>query len=96
MLESTAAGLGLNDQQSNLNNIIKEQVHFVRRNDKTREIRPVENAEGNPETKLKGQEETRTDTTIDENNRIVVEKYNKEGKLVNKTPPGYVPLSETL
>lgn len=95
MIESTAAGLGLNEQQSNLNNVIKEQVHFVQKDDKTREMRPVENAEDSPELKMDLQEGTTTKTTIEENH-IIVERYNKEGELINKTPPGFVPLSETV
>jgi len=95
MIESTAAGLGLNEQQSNLNSMIKEQVHFVQKDDKTREMRPVENAEDTPELKMDLQEETTTKTTIEENH-IIVERYNKEGELINKTPPGFVPLSETV
>lgn len=95
MIESTAAGLGLNEQQSNLNNIIKEQVDFVQKDDKTREMRPVENAEDSPEPKMDLPGETTTKTTIEENN-IIVERYNKEGKLVNKVPPGFVPLSEMV
>lgn len=96
MIDSTAAGLGLNEQQLNHANVIKAQVHFVHENDKMRERRPVESAEGSPEPELKAEEETRTKTIIDENNVIVVERYNEEGELVNKTPPGYVPLSERL
>lgn len=95
MFESIAAGLGLNEQQSNLNSMIKEQVHFVQKDDKTREMRPVENAEDSPELKMDLQEETTTKTIIEENH-IIVERYNKEGKLINKTPPGFVPLSETV
>lgn len=95
MIESTAAGLGLNEQQSNLNNIIKEQVDFVQKDDKTREMRPVENAEDSPEAKMNLQEETTTKTII-EDNHIIVERYNKEGELVNKIPPGFVPLSEMV
>ncbi len=95
MIESTATGLGLNEQQTNYSNVIKEQVHFVQRNDKMREKRPVENAEGSPEPKMDLQEETTTNTIIEEN-QIIVEKYNKDGELVNKIPPGYVPLSERV
>lgn len=96
MIDSAAAGLGLNEQQLNHNHVIKAQVHFVQENDKMRKRRPVEASEGSPEPKLKGQGETRTKTIIDENKTIVVERYNEEGELVNKTPPGYVPLSERL
>jgi hypothetical protein len=96
MIESTAAGLGLNEQQANYSNVIRTQVQIVQENERIRERRPVENAEASPEPKLKGQEETRTKTTIEEKNVIVVERYNEEGKLVNRTPPGYVPLSEVF
>ena len=95
MIESTAAGLGLNEQQSNLNNVIKEQVHFVQKDDKTREMRPVENAEESPEPKMDLQGETTTKTIIEEQ-QIVIERYNKEGELVNRVPPGFVPLSEIV
>ena len=95
MIESTAAGLGLNEQQLNLNNVIKEQVNLVQENDKTKEMRPVENAKDSPEPKMDLKEETTTKTTIEERH-VVVERYNKEGDLVNKIPPGFVPLSEIV
>jgi len=96
MIDSAAAGMGLNEQQLNHHNVIKAQVHFEQENEKMRERRPVEASEGSPEPKLKWEGETRTKTIIDENNRVVVERYNEDGELVNKTPPGYVPLSERL
>ena len=96
MIDSTAAGMGLNEQQLNHNSIMKAQAHFVQENEKMREKRPVESAEDSPEAKLKSEEETRRKTIIDENNVVIVERYNEEGELVNRTPPGYVPLSERL
>ena len=41
------------------------------------------------------QEEITTETTI-EDNRIIVKKYDKEGKLVNQIPAGYVPMDERI
>ena len=96
MIESTASGLGLNEQQTNANQVVREQVHVAKENEKLKENRPVESAQNSPETKARETGLTRTKTTIDENKVIVVEKYDEEGKLVNRTPPGYVPLSETL
>ncbi|MCF8143271.1 MAG: hypothetical protein K9N21_05055 [Deltaproteobacteria bacterium] len=96
MIDSAAAGMSLNEQQLNHQNVVKAQVHFVQENNKLKENRPVEAAENSPEPDMKGEGETRTKTVIDENNMVVVEKYNEEGELVNKTPPGYVPLSELL
>ena len=96
MIDSTAAGMGLNEQQLNHNSIMKAQAHIVQENEKVRERRPVESAEDSPAAELKHDEETRRKTIIDENRVIVVERYNEEGELVNRTPPGYVPLSERL
>ncbi len=96
MIESTAAGLGLNEQQTHNHNVVREQVHSTRENEKSREKRPVENARGSTETESDGQGERRTKLTINEKNVVVVEKYDEEGRLVKKTPPGYLPLSETL
>ncbi|MFO7985555.1 MAG: hypothetical protein R6U38_06790 [Desulfatiglandaceae bacterium] len=96
MIESTASGLGLNEQQANAHNVVREQVHVTQETEKIRENRPVESAQDSLETKSRDQGETRRETTIDENNVIVVEKYDEQGKLVAKIPPGYIPLSETF
>jgi hypothetical protein len=34
--------------------------------------------------------------TVIERGEIIVEKYDAEGKLVSKTPPGYVPFEERV
>jgi len=96
MIDAAAAGLGLNEQQLNQATAIKAQAHFVQETEKMRERRPVESSEESTRPKLKADEETHTKTTIDENNVIVVERYNEDGELVNKIPPGYVPLSERI
>ena len=92
MIETTAASLGLNEQQTNHHNSLGDQVQMVRENDQTRENRPVENADNSSKSKMSQDTETRTDTLIVDN-KVVVEKYNSEGELVNVVPPGYVPLS---
>jgi hypothetical protein len=96
MIESTAAGLGLNEVQAQNHHVVREQVHSTRENEKSREKRPVENAQGSLETESEKQDHGRTKTIINDNNVVVVEKYDAEGRLVKKTPPGYLPLSETL
>ena len=95
MIEATAAGLRLNEQQTSQLNTLGEQTQWVRQNDKAREARPVENAENGSNAKMNLRNETKTDTIIVEN-EVVVEKYDGNGKLINMTPPGYVPLNKMI
>ncbi len=95
MIETTAAGLRLNEQQTSQLNTLGEQTQWVRQNDKAREERPVENAENSSKSKMNLRNETKTDTIIVEN-EVVVEKYDGNGKLINMTPPGYVPLNKMI
>jgi len=96
MIDTAAAGLGLNEQQANHNTVVRAQVNQVQENEKVRESRPVEKAEGSPESRSNGYSETRTKTTIEEKIIVVFERYNEEGELINKVPPGHVSLSEHL
>ena len=42
-----------------------------------------------------GQEETTPRNRI-EDGQVIVERYDEQGRLVSQTPPGYLPLSETI
>jgi len=95
MLETTAASLRLNEQQTNHLNTLSDQVQMVRENDKARENRQVENTDNSTKSKMNPDTETRTDTLIVDN-KVIVEKYNRDGELINVTPPGYVPLSTSI
>jgi hypothetical protein len=95
MLETSSANLRLNEQQTNHQTTLSEQVHLVRENDKARETRQVENTDNSTKSKMNPDTETRTDTIIVDN-QVVVEKYNRDGELVNVIPPGYVPLSTSI
>jgi hypothetical protein len=96
MIDSAATGMGMNEQQLNHTNVVRTQVHFVHENQKMREKRPVEASGESPEPKSKEEGEIHTKTTIDENNTIIVKKYDEKGKLIKMVPPGYVPLSESV
>ena len=95
MLETSSANLRLNEQQTNHQATLNEQVHLVRENDKARETRQVENMDDSTKSKMNPDTETRTDTIIVDN-QVVVEKYNSDGELVNVVPPGYVPLNTSI
>ena len=88
-IESIASALSLNEQQTNYNTGVGEQVRFVEQNARARETRPVEDAGDSPEAKAEAQYETTTKTVIDENNTIVFTRYDSEGREINRVPPGY-------
>lgn len=69
----------------------------VQKTDKIRKQRPVERAyDGQkPEMNLQNQANMKTRNSI-ENGELVVEKYDEDGNLVKKTPPGYLPIGEMV
>jgi hypothetical protein len=95
MMETTAASLRLNEQQTSHQNTLGDQAQMVKENDKALENRQVEKSEDSTKSKMNLDTETRTDTLIVDN-KVVVEKYNSDGELVNVVPPGYVPLSTSI
>jgi len=88
-IESIAAALSLNEQQMNYNSGINEQARVVEQNAKAREVRPVEDAGDSSQPKARTENETTTETTIEDRNVIVFTRYDSEGKEINKVPPGY-------
>jgi hypothetical protein len=61
-----------------------------------REARPVENTEAGekPKTETGQDQEGRTRNRL-EGGKIIVETYDEYGKLLKRTPPGYLPFGET-
>jgi hypothetical protein len=67
----------------------------IQKTDKTKRHRPVEKSDDGQkaETGLQSQENMKSRNSL-EDGQIIVEKYDEEGKLVKKTPPGYLPFGE--
>ena len=67
----------------------------VQKTVKLKEQRPVEKSDDGQksEMSLQSQENTKTRNSL-EDGQIIVEKYDEDGKLVKKTPPGYLPFGE--
>jgi hypothetical protein len=61
-----------------------------------REARPVENTEAGekPKTETSPDQDGRTRNRL-EDGKIIVETYDEYGKLIKRTPPGYLPFGET-
>ena len=88
-METIAGGLGLNEQQMNYNNIADAQARVVEQNAKAREVRPVEDTGDSSKPKARTQNETTTETTIEDKNVILFRRYDDEGNMTNEVPPGY-------
>ncbi|CAB1063347.1 hypothetical protein D1BOALGB6SA_8130 [Olavius sp. associated proteobacterium Delta 1] len=68
----------------------------VKKTDKIKEPRPVEESENSQksEMSLRSRDNMKTRNSL-EDGQLIVEQYDEDGKLVKKTPPGYLPLGET-
>jgi hypothetical protein len=67
----------------------------VHKAERVREARPVEKSNEDEKAKLEGSKEEHTHSRNRfEDGKIVVEKYDEAGRLVKRTPPGYLPLGE--
>ena len=76
---------------------VQQHEAEIKKTDKKREYRPVEKSEDStaPKLEMESSEETKKRTVI-ERGEIIVEKYDADGKLLSKTPPGYVPFEERV
>ena len=72
-----------------------EQAVIVIKAEEIKEKRPVEKSHKSANSELnQHKDEYETAKNIVEDGRIVVEKYDKDGQLVRKIPPGYLPFGE--
>ena len=83
--------------RANYNSENHSQTVTVQKNEQIREKRPVENAEKSSKSKLNQRnEENTTARNVVEDGRIIVEKYDEDGRLLRKIPPGYLPFGEIV
>jgi hypothetical protein len=69
----------------------------VRKTDKIKAQRPIEKSEDGKKSEMNSQTEKNIRShNILEGGQLVVEKYDEDGKLVKKIPPGYLPPGETI
>jgi len=69
----------------------------VRKTDKIKAQRPIEKSEDSQKAGLNKQAEQNIKSRNSlEDGKLVVEKYDEDGKLVKKIPPGYLPIGETV
>ena len=81
--------------RTNYSNENQEQAVVAKKAEQVKEKRPVEkaNKSSNSELNQRNDGET-TAKNIIEDGKIIVEKYDEDGRLVRKIPPGYLPFGE--
>ena len=81
--------------RTNYSNENQEQAVIAKKSEQIKEKRPVEkaNKSSNSELNQRNDEHTPARNTI-EDGKIIVEKYDEDGRLIRKTPPGYLPFGE--
>lgn len=72
----------------------REQEPLLQKAERLRETRPVEGGGEGEKPRAGGEEGMVHNRTRLENGTIVVEKYDEDGKLIRRTPPGYLPFGE--
>ena len=81
--------------RTNYNAEIFDKNHEAQKAEKINAQRPVEKSEDGQKSELSWQSnETIQSRNSLEEGRIIVEKYDSDGKLVKKIPPGYLPFGE--
>ena len=67
----------------------------IQKTNKIKKRRPVEGSEDGQKSEMSLQPQNNTATSNSlEDGRIIIEKYDKNGKLIKKTPPGLLPSGE--
>jgi hypothetical protein len=76
---------------------IFEKDLVAQKTDRVRRQRPVEQSDDSrkSEMNLQFQENTKTKNSLEDGN-LIVEKYDEDGRLIRKIPPGYVPFGEMI
>jgi hypothetical protein len=76
---------------------VGNQTAIVQKSVKSSIARPVDKTNNSRRSDMQNNDEEKDETTTRhriEDGQVVLEKYNRQGKLVDKVPPGYVPFGE--
>ena len=81
--------------RTNYSNENQEQAVIAKKTEQIKEKRPVEKAKESSNSELNQRDDGHTTAkNIIEDGKIIVEKYDKDGRLIRKIPPGYLPFGE--
>ncbi|MGA9537227.1 MAG: hypothetical protein WBR24_15075 [Desulfobacterales bacterium] len=83
--------------RASFSSAVNDREVAVQKEMQARQKRPVEKTDDSQSLRRQPSDEEKTETTTRqrfEEGKIVLEKYDRRGKLVKAIPPGYVPLSK--
>ena len=83
--------------RANQESAVGNQTAMLQKSVKTSIARPVDKTNNSRRSDMHHNEEEKAETTTRhrvEDGQVVLEKYNRQGELVDKVPPGYVPFGE--
>ncbi len=82
--------------RTNYSNENQEQAVIAKKTEQIKEKRPVEKADksSNSELNQRHDEHETARNIVEDGGKIIVEKYDEDGRLIRKTPPGYLPFGE--
>ncbi len=81
--------------RTNYSNENQEQAVIAKKTEQIKDKRPVEKANESSNSELNQRDDGQTTAkNIIEDGKIIVEKYDKDGRLIRKIPPGYLPFGE--
>ena len=83
--------------RTNHNNVAYNKEIVEQKGTQVIQERPVEKTDDSPKSKMDTQRKdmAKTRNTI-EDGKVIFEKYDKDGNLIQRIPPGYVPFGKTV
>jgi hypothetical protein len=83
--------------RTNHNNFVYDKEVTEQKATQAIKERPVEKTDDSPRSEMDKQRKdmVKTRNTI-EDGKVIFEKYDKDGKIIQRIPPGYVPFGETV
>jgi hypothetical protein len=95
MIEAAGEATLQQTLRSSYGQVLPEKEVAEKQKDRQRSVRPVEESQASRESKFEARrEEDLTHRNKLEDGRVIVEKYDEDGRLIRKVPPGYVPFGE--
>ncbi|MCP4373741.1 MAG: hypothetical protein GY797_37415 [Deltaproteobacteria bacterium] len=83
--------------RTNHNNVVYDKEIIQQKATQITKERPVEKTDDGPKSKMDTHLNDMTSRrNIIEDGKVILEKYDKDGNLIQRIPPGYVPFGKTV
>lgn len=83
--------------RTNHNNVVIDKEIVKQKATQLLQERPIEKPDHSPGSRMDTQsKDMGSSRNTIEDGKVILEKYDKDGKLIQRIPPGYVPFGETV